>query len=203
MPVNNPLPDACLDQTFRNARTRNGWLDQDVPETLIRATYDLLKLGPTSANNSPGRFLWLKKGGEARERLIPHLMEGNQAKTKDAPWTVIVAWDWNFHEKIPQLFPHNPGAKDWFAAEESRLDNGVRNGTLQGAYLIIAARMMGLDCGPMSGFDKTGVEKEFFEGDEQMKDWKVNFVCNLGYGDDTNLFERSPRLSFEEAGKIL
>jgi len=126
MPVNNPLPDACLDQTFRNARTRNGWLDQDVPETLIRATYDLLKLGPTSANNSPGRFLWLKKGGEARERLIPHLMEGNQAKTKDAPWTVIVAWDWNFHEKIPQLFPHNPGAKDWFADETSRFDNRGR-----------------------------------------------------------------------------
>lgn len=202
MPVNKPLSDSCLNQTFRDARTRNGWLDEDVPETLIRATYDLLKLGPTSANQCPARFLWLRSK-EAKERLKPHLIEPNQDKTVDAPWTVIVAWDWNFHEKIPQLFPHNPEAKEWFEDEDARFDNGFRNSSLQGAYLIIAARMMGLDCGPMSGFDKDAVNKEFFANDPDMKDWRVNFICNLGYGDDTKLFERSPRFSFEEAGKIL
>lgn len=202
MPVNKPISDSCMNQTFRDARTRNGWLEENVPETLIRATYDLLKLGPTSANQCPARFLWLHSD-EAKQRLKPHLIPGNQDKTMAAPWVVLIAWDWKFHEKIPQLFPHNPEAKDWFEDEDARFDHGFRNGTLQGAYLIMAARMMGLDCGPMSGFDKKGVEKEFFADDPEMKHWRANFLCSLGYGDDTNLFPRSPRLSFEEAGKIL
>lgn len=202
MPVNKPVTDACMNQAFRDARTRNGWMDEEVPETLIRAAYDLMKLGPTSANQCPARFLWLRSD-EAKQRLKPHLIEGNRDKTMAAPWVALIAWDWNFHEKIPHLFPHNPEAREWFADPEAREDNGFRNGSLQGAYLIIAARMMGLDCGPMSGFDKAGVEEEFFKNDPDMKDWRINFICSLGYGDDTDLFPRSPRLSFEEAGKIL
>ncbi len=202
MPVNAPVSDACLEQTFRSARTRNGWIERDVPETLVRASYDLLRLGPTSANCCPARFVFLHTEA-AKNRLAPFLTEGNRAKTLASPWVAIVAWDWNFHEKIPELFPHNPGAKDWFEAEPARQEHGFRNGSLQGAYLIVAARMMGLDCGPMSGFDKAGVEEEFFQGDDRMKDWKVNFLCNIGYGDDTKLKPRNPRLSFQDACAIL
>lgn len=202
MPVNDPLPDACLDQTFRNARTRHGWLDQDVPETLIRASYDLMRLGPTSANQCPGRFLFLGSK-KAKERLAPHMSSANRDKTVAAPWVAIVAWDWEFHRKLPQLFPHNPDAQTWFEKDEARQEHGFRNGSLQGAYLIVAARMMGLDCGPMSGFDPAGVQAEFFEGDPKMKDWRVNFIVNIGYGDDAKLHPRGPRLSFEEACKIL
>jgi 3-hydroxypropanoate dehydrogenase len=191
------------DQIFREARTRNGWHDSDVPEALIREVYDLMKWGPTSANNSPARFLWLKSE-DAKKRLEPLLGEGNRPKTMGAPWTVICAWDWNFHEKIPELFPHNPGAKEWFADEKSRFDNGFRNGTLQAAYLMIAARALGLDCGPMSGFDMDGVNREFFESAEgEMKHWRTNFICNIGHGNDDNLFPRSPRLDFETACRVI
>lgn len=202
MPVNDPVAGACLDQAFRNARTRNGWLNQDVPETLIRATYDLLRLGPTSANCNPARFLFLNSAG-AKERLAPHMSEGNRAKTLAAPWVAIVAWDWRFLEKIPQLYPHKPHMQKSFEPEAKRLEHGFRNGTLQAGYMIVAARMMGLDCGPMSGFDKDGVEQEFFRDDETMRDWRVNFICNIGYGDDSGLRPRSPRLSFHEACRIL
>lgn len=202
--MSHPLPDASLDQLFRTARTANAWLDKPVPETLIRAVYDLTKMGPTSANNSPARFVFLPQGGEGREKLRPFLSAGNLEKTMSAPWTVIVAWDTQFFEKIPQLFPHNPGARDWFSSPASAADNGPRNGTLQGGYLMLAARSLGLDCGPMSGFDRPGVDKAFFEdsGDAEMVRWKSNFLCNIGYADPAGLFPRSPRLSFEEACRL-
>ena len=195
------VADQCLDQLFRGARTFYSWEDREVPDTTLYALYDLVKYGPTSANQSPARF-WVLKG-ESQEKLRPHLIEPNIEKTLTAPVTVVVAWDWNFHEKIPQLFPHNPGAKDWFAADEARFDNGFRNGSLQGGYLMLAARALGLDCGPMSGFDKDGVDETFFKNDPEMGAWRSNFLCNLGYGTSEKLFPRSPRLSFEEAAKIL
>lgn len=203
MPVNAPVTDSCLDQTFRNARTRNGWIARDVPETLIRATYDLLRLGPTSMNTCPARFLFLKTEA-AKQRLLPHMNEGNRAKTASAPWVAVIAWDWRFHDRLPQLAPHRgPDGGRIFEDEAKRLDAGFRNGTLQAAYMMIAARMMGLDCGPMSGFNKEGVEQEFFRPDPEMKEWRANFVCNIGYGDDTGLKPRGPRLAFNEACKIL
>jgi 3-hydroxypropanoate dehydrogenase len=193
-----PLSDDALNQTFRAARTRNGWTDEAVPETLVRAVYDLARMGPTSANCSPARFVFVSKA--ARGRLLPLLMPSNADKTMNAPWTVIVAYDPQFYDKIPQLFPHNPGARDWFSGSpELAQETAVRNGTLQGAYLMIAARMLGLDCGPMSGFNKAGVDAEFLAG----TGWKSDFLCNIGHGNEDNLFPRSPRLSFEEACLIV
>jgi 3-hydroxypropanoate dehydrogenase len=158
-----------------------------------------MKWGPTSANCSPARFVWVGQG-EARNRLLKHVSAGNQEKTKSAPWTVIVAWDEKYFDKIPELFPQNPGAREWFAnAPDGGFDGAFRNGTLQGAYLMIAARMLGLDCGPMSGFDRAGVDAEFLAD----KGWKSNFLCNIGHGSDANLFPRLPRLSFEDANVIL
>jgi 3-hydroxypropanoate dehydrogenase len=197
-----PLPDVTLNQVFRDARTQNGWESTPVGETLIRAVYDLTKMGPTSANCSPARFVWVGSAA-GKAKLEPFLMEGNRAKTMSAPWTVIVATDMEFYEKMPQLFPHNPGAKDWFSAPDAAFDGGFRNGTLQGGYLIMAARALGLDCGPMSGFDRAGVDAAFFAGHPETKAWKSNFLINIGYGDGSNLFARSPRLSFEEACQIL
>lgn len=198
----DPVNDYALDTIWRTARTRNGWQDKSVPETLIRATYDLAKMGSTSANCSPARFIFLQTP-EAKERLKPHLMEGNVAKAMSAPWTVIIAHDMNFHEKIPELFPHNPGAKDWFEDNGFRAETAFRNGSLQGAYLMLAARALGLDCGPMSGFNPDGVYQEFLNELDGEGEWKPNFLCNIGYGDDTDLFPRSPRLSFEDACRIL
>lgn len=195
------LPDHALDQLFRGARTFYFWEERDVPDTTLYALYDLLKFAPTSANQSPARFVFLK--GESQERLREHLIESNVDKTLSAPVTVIVAWDWTFHEKVPELFPHAPEAKDWFESEDARFENGFRNGSLQGAYLIMAARSLGLDCGPMSGFDKSGVDKEFFEGDPEMGSWRSNFLCNLGYGTTEKLFPRSPRLTFDEAARLM
>jgi len=151
---------------------------------------------------SPARYVFLQSA-EAKERLRPYLMEGNVDKTMSAPWAVIIAHDLNFADKIPELFPHNPGAKDWFADPDVRDVTAFRNGTLSGAYLMLAARALGLDCGPMSGFDNAGVDKEFFEGDPETASWKSNWLCNIGYGDDSTIFERSPRLSFEAACRIL
>jgi 3-hydroxypropanoate dehydrogenase len=195
------LSDAALDQLFRGARTFYTWEDRDVSDATLQALYDLLKYGPTSANNSPARFVFLK--GAAKERLKPFLIPSNVDKTMTAPVTAIVAWDWEFHEKVPQLFPHDPGAKDWFASDEARKANGVRNGTLQGAYLILAARALGLDTGPMSGFDTAGVDKEFFASDPATQHWRSNFLVNIGYGTEEKLFPRLPRLSFNEAARIL
>ena len=198
-----PVSDEAFDTLFRKARSYNGWQDKDVPETLVRATYDLHKWGPTSASCSPARYLFLRTA-EAKERLIPHLIGPNKEKSRAAPWVVIIAHDMEFQEKIPELFPHNPGAKDWFNEPKARHDTAFRNGTLQSAYFLIAARALGLDTGPMSGFDNDGVDKEFFIGQGgEMENWRSNWICNLGYGSQDGLFERSPRLGFEDACKIL
>jgi 3-hydroxypropanoate dehydrogenase len=194
------LSDQALDQLFRGARTFYSWEDRDVSNTTLRALYELLQYGPTSANQSPARFLFLK--GESQKKLVPHLIEPNVEKTVTAPVTVVLAWDWKFHEKIPQLFPHNPDAKEWFAADDARFENGFRNSSLQGAYLIMAARALGLDCGAMSGFDKDGVDETFFKNDPEMGAWRSNFLINLGYGTTEKLFPRLPKLGFDEAARI-
>lgn len=191
------INDEALDIVFRNARTRNGWEERSVSQPLIQAVYDLMKWGSTSANCSPARFVFVTSD-EAKARLKPHLMEGNVEKTMTAPCCVIIAHDMEFYEKLPDLFPH-ADAKSWFVGNDALIaETAFRNGTLQGAYLMIAARALGLDCGPMSGFDQDGVNKEFFAGTS----YKANFLCNIGYGTDRDLFDRSPRLSFDEACQI-
>jgi 3-hydroxypropanoate dehydrogenase len=198
--MTHPVNDHALDVIFRDARSQNGYLDKSVPEVLIRAVYDLAKMGPTSANCSPARFVFIMTP-EGKERLLPFMSAGNREKTKLAPWSVIMAHDLRFAEKIPQLFPHNPGAKDWF--DKNAEETAIRNGTLQAAYLMIAARALGLDCGPMSGFDVAGVNREFFGSqDGELQHWRANFICNLGFGDPSKLFPRSPRLEFDEACRI-
>lgn len=193
------ISDAALDQIFREARTHTAWQDRPVEEADLRRLYDLMKFGPTSANCCPARILFVCSE-EAKERLKPHLAEGNVKKTMAAPATAIIGYDTLFYEKIPQLFPHNPDARNWFAGEEKRGNvTAFRNGSLQGAYFIIAARAIGLDCGPMSGFDNDGVDGEFWP-DGQIKS---NFLCNLGYGDPSVLHPRSPRLDFGDACEIL
>jgi 3-hydroxypropanoate dehydrogenase len=192
------LPDACLDQLFREARTNSAWRDKDVPDTLLHAIVDLLKLGPTSANCSPARFLFVKSRA-AKERLKPHLSEGNAEKTMKAPVCTIIGYDLDFYEHLPALFPHTD-AKSWFEGKPKKIEEtAFRNGTLQGAYLIMAARALGLDCGPMSGFDNDGVDRAFFAGTRV----KSNFLCNLGYGDHSVLKPRSPRFDFDEMARIL
>ena len=192
------LDAAAQDLIFREARTRNSWGPEPVTEEQIHQIYDLLKFGPTSVNGSPARFVWLKSEA-AKQRLAPYLSEGNRAKTLKAPVTVIVAHDLEWHEKLPVLFPHAPAAKSWFADPASREAHTFRNGTLQGAYLIIAVRALGLDVGPMSGFDNAGVDKEFFAGTTI----KSNFIAAVGHGTEENLFPRNPRLPFEAANTIL
>lgn len=190
-----PLSDDGLDLVFREAHTAYGWDGRTVSTALMQAVYDLTKWGPTSANCSPARFVFVHTP-EGKARLAPHLAEGNRAKTLAAPVTVIVAHDLHFYEKIPQLLPHNPSAREWFSGNEALArETAFRNGSLQGAYLIIAARALGLDCGPMSGFNQVGVDAEFFPGGTV----KSNFLCNIGYGSQDGFFPRSPRLSFEEA----
>jgi 3-hydroxypropanoate dehydrogenase len=198
-----PINDNALDQLFRQARSRNAWTDQSVPETLIRATYELTKMGPTSANCSPARFVFIGSK-EGKEKLRPYLAPGNVDKTMAAPWVAIVAYDMDFYERIPELFPHAPGARNWFSGSPEMIhETAFRNGTLQGAYLMLAARALGFDCGPMSGFDRTGVDAAFFADDPVMRTWKSNFLCNIGYGSEVNLFDRSPRLSFDDACRIM
>jgi 3-hydroxypropanoate dehydrogenase len=193
------ISDSALDQLFRKARTHNAWQDREVPESMLRTLYEMMKWGPTSANCSPLRILFLTTSG-AKARLRPHLIGTNVEKTMTAPVTAILAFDTLFYERLPELFPHNPGARDWFAGEEKTgNETAFRNSTLQGAYFIIAARAIGLDCGPMSGFDKDGVDREFFP-DGRLRS---NFLCNLGYGDPAALFPRSPRLAFDDACEIL
>jgi nitroreductase len=192
------INDEALDIIFRNARTQNKWLDKPVSNAMLMAIYDLMRWGPTSANNSPARILFLTTQ-EAKERIKPHLSEGNRAKTMSAPVTAIIGYDVDFPDHLPRLFPHNQDAKNWFKDPVLREATAFRNGTLQGAYFIIAARAVGLDCGPMSGFNNAGVDTEFFAG----TNIKSNFICSLGYGDPSGLFPRSPRLAFDEACKIL
>jgi 3-hydroxypropanoate dehydrogenase len=193
------LEPSGLDQIFRTARTHNAFLERPVTDAELRDLYELLRWGPTSANCSPARFLFLRTR-EAKERLRPALSPGNLEKTMKAPVTAIVATDHAFFEKMPQLFPHNPGAMSSFKNDPALAERtALRNGTLQGGYLIIAARALGLDCGPMSGFDNAKVDAEFFAGTSVTS----NFLCNLGVGDAAKLFPRSPRLTFEEACQVL
>ena len=188
----------CLNQLFLEARTHWVWRSEPVPIELLKEVYDLARFGPTSANSSPARFVFLTTP-QAKERLRPALSPGNVEKTMTAPVTVIVAWDTEFHEKLPQLFPARD-MRSVFAGNAALLqETAFRNGTLQGAYFMLAARALGLDCGPMSGFDQQKVNAEFFPDGK----WKANFLCNLGYGDPSKLFPRNPRLSFEEASRVL
>jgi len=192
------ISGASLDQLFRKARTHNGWLPKPVPTELLREIYDLARFGPTSANSSPARFVFVTTA-EAKARLRPALSAGNLDKTMAAPVTVIIAYDTEFHERLPKLFPHKD-MRSVFAGNAALIEaTAFRNSSLQGAYFILAARALGLDCGPMSGFDAAKVNAEFFPDGK----WKANFLCNLGYGDATKLSPRSPRLSFEEACVIL
>ncbi len=194
-----PLDDEALDTIFRKARSYNAWQDRPVGDETLHQLYELLKWGPTSANCSPARFLFLKSR-EAKERLRPHLMSGNVDKAMSAPVVAIIGYDTRFHEHLPQLFPHQPEAKSWFTTDPAvALETAFRNSTLQGAYLMIAARALGLDCGPMSGFDQEGVARTFFPEGRI----RPNFLCCLGYGSREGLFERLPRLRFEEACRIL
>ncbi|WP_242113182.1 malonic semialdehyde reductase [Luteimonas aquatica] len=194
--MSEALPAASLDQLFRSARTYNAFSGEISDETLHQL-YDLLKWAPTSANMSPARFVFVKSKA-AKARLEPALSEGNHDKTMAAPVTVIVAHDEDFHEKLPYLFPHTD-AKSWFdGPRENRRDPAFRNGSLQGAYLILAARALGLDTGPMSGFDNAKVDEAFFKGTAI----KSNFLVNLGQGDPASIFPRSPRLAFDEAARI-
>jgi len=198
--MSNVLPDAALDQLFREARSHNVWLDAPIPDEQLHALYELLKFGPTTTNSCPARFVFVKSA-EAKARLGPTLDAGNHAKTMSAPVTVIVAHDLAFYEKLPQLFPHNLAAKGWFDGKsEAELTTiALRNGSLQGAYLMLAARSLGLDCGPMSGFDNGKVDEAFFSGTSI----KSNFLVNLAHGDASKLFPRSPRLAFAETCRIL
>ncbi len=196
--THTPLPDATLDQLFREARSQNGWTDTPVSETLIRAVYDLARMGPTSANCSPARFVFCASP-EAKEKLGSFASEANRTKILAAPVTVIIGHDLKFYERIPELFPHNPGAKDWFSGSAALAETtAFRNGTLQGAYFMLAARSLGLDCGPMSGFNNAKVDEAFFAGTTI----KSNFICSIGTGDPSKVFGRSPRLAFEDACRI-
>lgn len=195
------LTDADLDLIFRNARSQNGWQDKPVTDAQLREIYELLKFGPTSANSSPARILFLRTAA-AKERLRPALSEANVPKVMNAPVAAIIGTDHMFYEHLPRLFAHNQTARSWFAGDDKKAiadSTAFRNATLQGAYFIIAARAVGLDCGPMSGFNNALVDSEFFAGTSV----RSNFVCALGYGDPSKIFKRNERLSFDEACKLL
>ncbi|MCW3474521.1 malonic semialdehyde reductase [Limobrevibacterium gyesilva] len=196
MPLDTPKPldDLALDVLFREARTHNKWLEQPVTDDELKAVFDLAKMGPTSANASPARFVFVRTQ-YGKDRLKPALSAGNTEKTMAAPVTAIVAYDPHFYDHLPKLFPH-ADAKSWFSGNPALAETtAFRNGTLQGAYFIIAARALGLDCGPMSGFDNAKVDEAFLAD----RGWKSNFLINIGHGDPAGLFPRSPRFSFDEA----
>lgn len=198
LPKRQRLDDRALDLLLRTARTHNGWSQKPVPERMLRELADLVKMGPTSANSSPARLIFITTAS-GRQRLKPYLDPGNVDKTMAAPVTVIIGTDFEFYEYLPQLFPH-ADAKSWFAGKEEKIrDTAVRNATLQGGYLILAARALGLDCGPMSGFDMAGVDAEFFAETPV----KSNFLVSLGFGTTENMFQRSPRLSFDAFCQIV
>ncbi len=206
------LNDEALNLLFRDARTYSAWTNKPVADETLQELYDITKWGPTSANSGPARFVFLHTQ-KAKERLRPALAAGNVEKTMTAPVTVIVAYDLKFYEKLPKLFPHNPAMRDVFAKNPQLVEiTAKRNSSLQGAYLMLAARALGLDCGPMSGFDNAKVDEEFF-GAGKCEDCeeeffpeghvKSNFLCNLGYGERSKLRSRSPRLEFKEACTLL
>src|SRR6266404_5354016 len=193
------IDDQALKQLFLEARTHTAWLPKRVPAHILREAYELARMGPTSANSNPARFVFIESEA-AKARLLPALAPLNVEKTKAAPVTVIVAWDTEFYEKMPRLFPQKPEMRSYFAGNQGLIDEtAFRNGSLQGGYFILAARALGLDCGPMSGFDQTKVNAEFFPDGK----WKANFLCNLGYGDRSKLHPRNPRLEFDEACRVL
>lgn len=193
------LSEAALDQLFREARSYNAFLDRDVSEAQIHQIWELMKMAPTSANQLPARLVWCKSA-EAKERLARHASEKNRPKITGAPVCVIIAMDLDFHEQLPWLFPHTD-AKSWFSgSEEGRKTSAFRNSSLQGAYLIMAARAVGLDCGPMSGFDNASIDSDFFADEPK---WKSNFICSIGYGDRTSIFPRSPRPDFKTFNRLL
>lgn len=195
------IDDRALDALFRNARSANGFAAEPVTDARLRQLYDLLKMAPTSANCQPARFVFLRSA-QAKERLRPALSAGNLEKTMSAPVTAIIAYDTQFHEHLPRMFPHNPAAKSWFDGDgrkAARETAAFRNGTLQGGYFILAARAVGLDCGPMSGFDNARLDAEFFPDGR----FRSNFLCNLGVGDPSKLYARSPRFGFDEVCQVL
>jgi 3-hydroxypropanoate dehydrogenase len=196
--MSHAINDEALDIVFRTARSQNKWLDKPVSPALLMAVYDLMRMGPTSANCCPARIVFAMSP-ESKERLKPYLSSTNVEKSMTAPAVAIIGYDLDFPDDLPRLFPHNPGAKDWFGDPALRQTTAFRNGTLQGAYFMIAARALGLDCGPMSGFHNDGVDKAFFAGTNV----KSNFICAVGYGDPSGVFPRNPRLDFDEACKIL
>ena len=192
------LDAAAIDQLFLQARTQNKWQAKPVPEALLRELAGVMKMGPTSANCAPARIVFVTTDA-ARARLKPHLSPGNVDKTMSAPVTAIIGYDTEFYEKLPQLFPH-VDARAWFVGKPAHIEaTAFRNSSLQGAYLMLAARCLGLDVGGMSGFDVAGVEKEFFPGGKV----KANFLCNLGYGDPSGVMARSPRFKFEEFCEVV
>ena len=193
------LDDRALDIVFRNARTHNEWLDDPVTDDDLRAIFEAMKFGPTTANSWPARFVFLRSR-ESRGKLAPHLSEGNREKTLRAPMCAVVAYDLEFYERLDRLFPHDPTARSWFAGKDEHVRvTALRNGSLQGAYFIVAARSLGFDCGPMSGFDNDGVDAAFFAG----SGWRSNFLCNLGHGDASKLFPRNPRPGFDDVCRIV
>jgi nitroreductase len=199
MMADDMVSDRDLDTLFRQARTYYSWADTPVTRVQMQAIYDLARMGPTSANSSPARFVWCESP-EAKQRLGDCVSEGNRPKVLAAPVTVIVGMDMAFYEKLPDLFPHDLTARSWFEGKPEVIrDTAFRNSSLQGAYLIMAARSLGLDCGPMSGFDKAKVDAAFFDGTTI----ETNFICSIGHGTDVKLFPRLPRLPFEEACRIV
>lgn len=195
-----PVDQTALDTLFFEARTHSFWLDRPVPDALLQRAYDIARMAPTSANCSPMRVVFVRSAA-AKQRLLPALMEGNREKTIAAPVTAIIGHDRAFYEHLPKLFPH-ADARAWFAGPENAAvakTTAFRNGTLQGAYFLLAARAVGLDCGPMSGFDNAAVDAEFFPGGRI----ESNFLCNLGYGNPAKLFPRSPRFEWDEVCSIV
>ena len=197
MSIALPLDDHALDQLFLEARTHNAWLDRPVDPDLLRRLWALARMGPTSANCSPARVVFVTTP-QGKARLLPALSQGNRDKTASAPVTAIIGYDLEFARELPRLFPHAPDAASWFADPQVAQATAFRNGSLQAGYLILAARALGLDCGPMSGFDAAAVDAAFFAGTSI----RSNMLCNLGYGDAKGLFGRSPRLEFDEACRI-
>jgi 3-hydroxypropanoate dehydrogenase len=196
--VSERLDDLALDRLFRTARTRNAWTDRPVTEQQVRELYDLLKFGPTSSNCCPARFVWIRSA-DGKQKLAALASPGNSPKILAAPVTVIVGYDLDFAEQMPKLFPaRGKQMQEYFSDPLVAQTTAFRNSSLQGAYLIIAARALGLDCGPMSGFNNDAVDSEFFGGSRI----KSNFICSIGYGSDQNLFPRNPRLTFEESGRF-
>jgi 3-hydroxypropanoate dehydrogenase len=196
--MSEPLSDSALDQLFRTARTYNGYLDKPVSETQLHAIWDLVKFGPTSANSLPARIIWCVTD-EAKAKLAVHAIPGNEEKIRKAPVTAIIASDNEFYENLPEFFPHTD-ARSWFVGNEALAQTtAFRNATLQGAYFILAARALGLDTGPMSGFNNAGVDEAFFADQPNVKS---NFISTLGYGDPATIFERSPRPDFARFNSI-